>query len=222
MTEREYREAEYAFESYHPEAGSMSFGEYTEEPEFEEEFEYELGLASRAGGARTIGDFGRSHYVGSQMPYDASRMHLSREDSRGHGNGSSHRHGEDNLQRSGTGGAHETHSDHESLVRESGGVRAEGGRGGPSIPSEASNSHGLGSSAIGGNRRCGAPPPPSRRARFLSTRLGQICNFPSIGSRSHGNQQNSHSQARHVGYGGHGGSTSRNDGRRNPANDRQA
>ena len=214
MTEREYRAAKEAYDSFHPEAGSMSFDEYTEEPEFEEEFEEELKEATSGSGARNFGGFGRSHYVGSRMPYDGSRMAPTREHRGGHASGSSHGHG--NLQRSGKGGGYEARNDYELFAEMSGGVRAERGRGGPgpSLPSEASNPHGPGFSATGGNRPCcGAPPPPSRSAIFSNTRLGRVSDFFDNGSHSRGDQQDSHS---------HGGSTDRDGGRRNPANDRRS
>lgn len=197
MTEREYREAKEAYESFHPEAGSMNFEEYTEEPAFEKEFEEELEAA--CGGARNFGGFGRSHYVGSRMPYDGSQMPVSREDRGRYASGSSHGHGHGDLQRSGRGGAYDTHSDYESFARVSGGSRAGGEGGGPdpSLTSEETNYYGPGFIATGGNRPCcGAPQPPSRRAVFSSTRLGSISSFPNIGSRSHGDQEGSRSQGR--------------------------
>ena len=224
MTDQEYREAEEAYDSFHPEADSMSFEEYMSEPEFEEEFEEELEAASRGSrGGGVLPSLGRSHYVGSRMPYEASRMPLANQDRDHHASGPSYGHG--NLHPTGRGGGYEAHSHYESSAGEFGGVRAGGGRGGPgpSLPSEVSSSHGTGSLATGGNRPCcGAPPPSFRTSIFRSTLLGRTSSFSDVGSHSHGNQQYSHSQDRYDGYGSHGGSTDRSGGRRNPANDRQS
>lgn len=213
MTDQEYHEAEESYEIFHPQAGLMSFEEYMEEPGFEEEFEYELEEASRGGNARDSNAFGRSHYVGSRLPYDGPPDPLSSQDRDHHASGSFHSHGDrhDTGRREG----YESYSDNGSFAGEPSGIRTEGGRGvpGPPLQSGVSSSRGPGSAAIEGHGyRSGAPPPPSRGGMTLGGRSGTTSSFFETSSHRHGSQPDHRSQGRHDNHGSHRGSTDRHGG----------
>ena len=192
----------------------MSFEDYISEEDFEDEFEEEIEEACRYGTIRESVGLGRASYVGSQPPNERSRMalHYASEPS----------HGQSDLQPTNRGGGYGTSSDPESLARQSGGIRAEDGRGDPDarLPSGASNAHGPGTPIIGDRR--GAPEPPDLRRVSRDRRLGRIVAFFGGSSRRHGSRQDPHSQARNVGHASHGGSTDRHSGQNHSANDRQS
>ena len=221
LTDRQYREAEEAYESFHPDGGGVvSFEDFIESPEFEEEFDEEIEEVCRYGVIRESIGLGRAHYVGDRL-YDGSLAPRLRRDRDHHANGPSY--GRSDGQRTGRGEGYGAPSASESLARESGSINGGGGRDGPgpSLPSGTSNAHGSGSAIIGGRGRCcGAPPPPDLRRVARDRYLGKISSFFGGSSHRHGNQQGPHSQARNVGYGSHGDSTDRRSGRRDPANDR--
>lgn len=73
MTDRQLREAEEAYKAYKPDADCMEFEDYIEDPEFEEEYEYEIDLACRGDIAGAASAMGPEHYVGTRLFSDIIR-----------------------------------------------------------------------------------------------------------------------------------------------------